>query len=65
MLNCLSNNVTKGIGLLDKKPFLLYRKNFMQVKAFERYIRLRQVNRIKECLSHDRSPESKIRKPIT
>ena len=40
-INCSYNNVVKGIGLLDKKHFCLYRKIFMQVRAFERYIPLR------------------------
>ena len=30
----------QGIRLLDKKHFCLYRKKFMQVRAFERYIPL-------------------------
>ena len=40
-INCSYNNVAKSIRLLDKKKqhvFCLYRKNFMQVRAFERYI---------------------------
>ena len=37
-INCAYNNVTNGIRLLDKnKHFCLYRKNFMQVTAFESY----------------------------
>ena len=41
-INCSYNNVTKGIRLLDKNAyFCLYRKNFMQVRAFERYIPLK------------------------
>ena len=40
--NCSYNNVAKGIRLLDKKKtfFCLYRKTFMQVRAFESYIPL-------------------------
>ena len=37
-IKCSCNNVAKGIRLLDKKTttfFCLYRKNFMQVTAFE------------------------------
>ena len=37
---CLYNNVVKGIRRLDKKHFCLYMKNYMQVRAFERYIPL-------------------------
>ena len=37
-INCSYNNVAKGFRLLDKKSnFCLYRKNFMQVRAFKRY----------------------------
>ena len=39
-INCSYNNVAKGICLLDKNIFCLYRKTFMQVRAFERYIPL-------------------------
>ena len=40
-INCSYNNGAKGIRLLDKKAiFCLYRKKFMQVRAFERYIPL-------------------------
>ena len=40
-ISCSYNNVAKGIRLLDKKSnSCLYRKIFMQVKAFERYIPL-------------------------
>ena len=39
-IKCSYNNVAKGICLLDKKHFCLYRKKFMQVRAFERYIPL-------------------------
>ena len=40
---CSYNNVAKGIRLLDKKAsFVLYRKNFMQVRDFERYMPLRR-----------------------
>ena len=37
-INCSYTNVAKGICLLEKKHFCLYWKNFMQVRAFERYI---------------------------
>ena len=38
-INCSYNNVARGIDLLDKKAFFAYTgKNFMQVRAFERYI---------------------------
>ena len=37
-INSSYNNVAKGIRLLDM--FCLYRNNFMQVRAFERYIPL-------------------------
>ena len=41
-INFLYNNVTKGIRLLDTKTFFVYTgKNFMLVRAFERYIPLR------------------------
>ena len=36
------NNVASEIRLLDKNIFCLYRKKFMQVRAFERYFPLRQ-----------------------
>ena len=40
-INCSNNNVAEGIRLLDKKIiFCLYRKNVMQVRAFERFIPL-------------------------
>ena len=40
-INCSYNNVAKGIRLLDKKKHVcLYRKKFVQVRAFERYIAL-------------------------
>ena len=42
-INCSYNNVAKGICLHDKKAFFVYRKNFMQVRAFERYIPLKSV----------------------
>ena len=41
-INCSFNNVAKGIRLLDK-TFCLYRKIFMQVRAFERYIPLSDI----------------------
>ena len=35
--------MAKAIRLLDKKAFFcLYKKNFMQVRAFERYISLKK-----------------------
>ena len=38
-ISCSHNNGAKSICLLDKKSnSCLYRKNFMQVGAFERYI---------------------------
>ena len=37
-INCSYNNVAKGIRLLDKKHPLFIQENFMQVRAFERYI---------------------------
>ena len=40
-VNCSYNNVAKGICLLDKNIFRLYRKIFVQVRAFERYIPLK------------------------
>ena len=44
-LSCSYNNVTKSICLLDKKSnSCLYRKNYMQVRAFERYIPLNPQN---------------------
>ena len=42
-INCSYNNVAKSISLLDKSIFCLYRKNFMQVTAFERYVSLKLV----------------------
>ena len=33
-INCSYNNVAKGIRLLKKNHLCLYRKNFMQVRAF-------------------------------
>ena len=36
-INCSYNNVAKGIRPLIKKHFCLYRKKFLQVRAFERY----------------------------
>ena len=42
-INCSYNNVAEGIGLLDKKHFCLYRKIFMQERAFERYIPLKYL----------------------
>ena len=40
-INCSYNHVARVIGLLDKKRnFCFYRKNFMQVRAFVRYIPL-------------------------
>ena len=40
-ISCSYNNVAKSIRNLDKKSNSgLYRKIFMQVRAFERYIRL-------------------------
>ena len=40
-IKCSYNNVAKGIRLLDKKAFFLFiqEKNFMQVRAFKRYIK--------------------------
>ena len=44
-ISCSYNNVAKVIRLLDKKSnFCLYRKNFMQVRGFERYIPLKHKN---------------------
>ena len=43
-IKCSYNNVPKGIRLLDKKHFCLYRKKFMQVRAFERYVSLPSVS---------------------
>ena len=44
-INCSYNNMAKGIRLLDKKSiFCLCRKNFMQVRAFERYILLNSLS---------------------
>ena len=37
-INLYIQHVAKGIRLLDYKHFCLYRKNFMEVRAFERYI---------------------------
>ena len=42
-INCSYNNVAKGIRLLDKSNFCLYRKKCMQVRAFERYIPLKRI----------------------
>ena len=39
-INCSYNNVASGIRLLIKGHFRLYRGNFMQVRAFQRYIPL-------------------------
>ena len=46
-INYPYNNVAKGIHLLGKKHFFcLYRKSFMQVRAFERYISSRHEKRL-------------------
>ena len=37
-IHCSYNNVAKGSHLLDKTAFLFIQENFMQVRAFERYI---------------------------
>ena len=43
-LSCSYCNVAKGIRLLDKKSnSCLYRKKFMQIRAFERYIPLNDL----------------------
>ena len=45
-INCSYNNVAKSIRLLIKKAFFVYyRKNVMQVRAFERYIPLKPETR--------------------
>ena len=50
-LNCSYNNMAKGIRLLDKKAFFcLYRSNFMQVRAFERYIPLSYPNKVRRLI---------------
>ena len=43
-INCSYNNVAKGIRLLDKKAILFTHENFMQLRAFERYIPLKLFN---------------------
>ena len=40
-INCLYNNIAKGIRLLDRILFI--QEKIMQVGAFERYIPLREV----------------------
>ena len=50
-INCSYNNVAKGIRLLDKKHFCLYRTNFIQVRAFERYIPINETS-YENFLSH-------------
>ena len=43
-ISCSYNYEAKSIRLLDKKANCLYRKSFMQVRAFERYIPLTTEN---------------------
>ena len=53
-IKCSYNNVAKGIRLLDKKSiFWLYSKNFMQVRAFERYISLNRFHGANLTLDSD------------
>ena len=54
-INCSYSNVAKGIRLLDKKKICLYRKKFMQVRAFERYIPLNSYDHfiVKYSLGRD------------
>ena len=39
-ISCSYSNVAKGISLLDKKAIFVDTGNFIQVRAFERYIPL-------------------------
>ena len=41
-INCSYNNVAKGVRLLDKKAIFVYTGKIMQIRAFERYIALKE-----------------------